>query len=208
MKKLLFTLLASSFCFLGAMEKETITSDEQQQYEQQLYNKGTTATIKPFDPAKFETIFALSAVPSLSPSDYKKITMQNGDEIIQYGNTGYPTMVKVIWEHGEGLSESLTIKYIGEFTQQLFLSNDPFTYVHVPEKPKNSEEWAGVLWKHNEIITKTVNEHRYLDETYSHSGAFNAGLFKIQFQVPLPFKGKPFRIYGNNYELDLQKLVH
>ena len=181
MKKILFTLLASIFCFLGAMEK----SDEARPQR---------------------SIFNLSTQRDLSGSDYVRVPMQDGGAIITYRGTGYPLQRRTIWEHdlAKDKSGSLTIEYFDDFDKSLFVSKSFLEYRHVDEKPR---DWTGVLWRRTQVLERTVDEHRYEGETYTSRAEFAIGNFHTGFDIPLLHKGPTFRIYGNVYRLSVLGLV-
>ena len=183
MKRLLVLFLTGGLCFLGAAVEE-----------------------RPLVPS--ERIAAISIVPPLLPSEYTRVAMAGGGSIVTYKGTGYTVSSRTIWEHEEGKSGSLTVDFFGEFKDQQFLSLNYHEYRHVKEGPKTPSEWLGVLLERTVVAERRQVNHRYLGEVYMNPVDFRVGNLRLGIvPLPMPWKGRPFKMYENTYRLTVRQLV-
>lgn len=132
----------------------------------------------------------------------KRIKVVGGSDIAMFKDQAYQISKIEGWAHKDGVSDlTITESFTDKDSVLRIVSREEKVFPHLDQRPVREEELRGCLWKVRETITRTQNNHRYIE---NESGTFTFGGQQLtQFRV----KSGAFRIYEGRYSLTVEHLM-
>ena len=176
MKKILMSLLMSVFCSLVAAafheesgvphtsgdEKIALALHNQLNIEDAMSSATAVDMKHTGEPVQaFAVVTAsISDFSILDASDYARIPVANGGDMILKEGTLYPVRKHVVWDHQDGISYRTTFEHIDDIAKNLYLSvENRLPLLHVNEKPNEIADRSNVLWKVTRNREQTRQHH-------------------------------------------------